>query len=133
MKASCPSDKVLNPATGKCVKADGKLGKKILAEMNKSKSPADTNFTDLFIYLIQKDLVVSMFHVQRDDLPLNVLSAILQLQAEKVSFEDAQNILKKWFMSSKMPKGVTIVLKKDMYMADLNLKGSKIFSIAVKL
>ena len=41
----CPSDKIINPATGRCVKRDGALGKKILAgskkpSVNKPKTPA---------------------------------------------------------------------------------------------
>ncbi len=40
----CPSDKVLNPYTGICVKKDGAIGKQILAGTYKPKSPSTQTF-----------------------------------------------------------------------------------------
>ena len=39
MSSSCPQGKVRNPATGRCVKKEGVLGRKILASSNKKATP----------------------------------------------------------------------------------------------
>lgn len=47
MPTTCPSNKVVNPATGRCVKRDGKIGKSILGTVA-TKKPTLAQVTKLF-------------------------------------------------------------------------------------
>ena len=66
---NCPSDKVCNPSSGRCVKKTGKVGKQVKnrsRSRSKSKSPKKEELSDRDFLLMQKVLGLKAYIISRD-------------------------------------------------------------------
>jgi hypothetical protein len=63
MSKKCPEGKIMNPATGRCVNAEGKIGQKLLEQKTKPTKPASVKQSDN----VQKYVRVLVIDVAYDD------------------------------------------------------------------
>jgi len=112
-KKECPDGKILNPKTNQCVKIDGKVGKSIISN-NKT---TDLSFDHVIMVIESKDYVYTIY-IARHDIPLAILSAILNMQKGVLLYEDMEKQMKKWVSSrdnkinkTSIPKNSILMMK----------------------
>lgn len=124
MPKQCPSGKILNPKTNQCVKIDGAIGKSILAAAKgkevktKTKAKADNTSPNMsfdhVIFVIETKDYVYVVHISRENIPLAIVSSILNMQKGVILHEEMEKKIKSWLNKigkKTLPKNSTLMMK----------------------